>query len=100
MVNPEVGREYLLKKAAAPARLRRILVAGAGPAGLAAARMAAVRGHDVMVCEESARPGGLLRLAAKAPGRAEVFQIVDFLISELERLHVEFASTPRFPKIF
>jgi NADPH-dependent 2,4-dienoyl-CoA reductase/sulfur reductase-like enzyme len=89
VVNPEVGREYLLKKSAAPARLRRVLVAGAGPAGLAAARTAALQGHDVMVCEESARPGGLMRLAAKAPCRAEVFQIVDFLISELERLHVK-----------
>jgi len=89
VVNPEVGREYLLKKSAAPGRLRRILVAGAGPAGLAAARVAAVQGHDVMVCEVSARPGGLMRLAAKAPVRAEVFQIIDFLISELERLHVQ-----------
>ena len=89
VVNPEVGREYLLKNDPAPVRRRRILVAGAGPAGLAAARMAAIKGHHVMVCEESARPGGLMRLAAKAPGRAEVFQIVDFLVSELERLTVE-----------
>ncbi len=89
VVNPEVGREYLLKNGPAPAKLQRILVVGAGPAGLAAARIAAIKGHHVMVCEESARPGGLMRLAAKAPGRAEVFQIIDFLISELERLTVE-----------
>ena len=89
VVNPEVGREYLLKNEAAPANLRRILVVGAGPAGLAAARKTTVRGHHVTVCEESARPGGLMRLAAKAPGRAEVLEIVDFLVSELERLKVE-----------
>jgi 2,4-dienoyl-CoA reductase-like NADH-dependent reductase (Old Yellow Enzyme family)/thioredoxin reductase len=89
VVNPEVGREYLLKDKKRAAKGRRVLVAGAGPSGLAAARMAALRGHHVTVCEESSRPGGLIRLAAKAPGRTEVSEIVDFLTIELERLKVE-----------
>ena len=89
VVNPDVGREYLLNADSSPPGGKRILVVGTGPAGLAAARMAAVRGHHVAVCETGARPGGLMRLAAKAPGRSEVFQIIDFLISELARLKVE-----------
>lgn len=87
--NPEVGREYLLKDEKSASEGKRVLVVGAGPSGLAAARTAALSGHHVTVCEESGRAGGLIRLAAKAPGRSEVFEIIDFLIAELERLKVE-----------
>ena len=89
VANPEVGREYLLKDEKSASEKKRVLVVGAGPSGLATARMAALSGHHVAVCEESGRPGGLIRLAAKAPGRSEVFEIIDFLIAELERLKVE-----------
>jgi NADPH-dependent 2,4-dienoyl-CoA reductase/sulfur reductase-like enzyme len=63
-----------------------VLVVGAGPAGLAAARMAAMRGHRVTVVEEKGRVGGLLRLAALAPGRGEIMDVIDFLTYEIERL--------------
>ena len=69
VVNPQVGREYLIQdddKAKTP---KTVLVAGAGPAGLAVARTAALRGHTVTVCEEKGAVGGLLRLAAIPPGR-------------------------------
>ncbi len=89
VANPEGGREYLLKNEKSASEGKCVLVVGAGPSGLAAARMAALSGHHVAVCEESGRAGGLIRLAAKAPGRSEVFEIVDFLIAELERLKVE-----------
>jgi len=89
VANPEVGREYLLKDEKSASEGKRVLVVGAGPSGLAAARMATLSGHHVVVCEESGRAGGLIRLAAKAPGRSEVFEIIDFLIAELERLKVE-----------
>ncbi len=88
VVNPDVGREYLLAQDEPPPSTKTVLVVGAGPAGLAAARMAAMRGHRVTVAEEKGRVGGLLRLAARAPGRGEIMEILDYLIREIERLGV------------
>jgi 2,4-dienoyl-CoA reductase-like NADH-dependent reductase (Old Yellow Enzyme family) len=87
-VNPDVGREG--EPAAAPADVpRRILVAGAGPAGLEAAWTAARRGHVVTVHEAAEAPGGLLRVQRRAPYRDEIGRICDWLWEELERLGVE-----------
>lgn len=66
-VNPQVGRETAL--AITPtATPQRVLVAGGGPAGLEAARVAALRGHDVVLAEASDRLGGRLTLAARTYG--------------------------------
>ncbi len=89
VANPEVGREYLLKGDAKTETPRKIIVAGAGPAGMAAARMAAIRGHQVTVCDEMGAIGGLARLAAIPPGRSENMDIVEFMKNELEHLKVE-----------
>lgn len=96
VVNPDVGREYLMasgetagESVGSPDKPRvRILVAGAGPAGLAAARECALAGHDVVICEQGEGPGGLLGLAAKAPGRGELKDILQFLDRELARLDI------------
>jgi NADPH-dependent 2,4-dienoyl-CoA reductase/sulfur reductase-like enzyme len=73
----------------APAE-RRILVAGGGPAGLEAARVAALRGHRVVLAERSDRLGGTARLAAermpKAPGMGEA---IAWLECEVTRLGVD-----------
>jgi len=89
VANPEVGREYLLKEDDKARLPRKIIVAGAGPAGMAAARMAAIRGHRVMVCDAKGAIGGLARLAAIPPGRSENMDIAEFMKNELERLNVE-----------
>jgi 2,4-dienoyl-CoA reductase-like NADH-dependent reductase (Old Yellow Enzyme family) len=88
VVNPHVGREYLMEDEETAAVSRRVLVVGAGPAGLASARMAAIRGHQVTVVEEKGRVGGLLLLAARAPGRGEIMDMIHFLTLEMERLGV------------
>ncbi|MBG0778981.1 MAG: FAD-dependent oxidoreductase [Desulfotignum balticum] len=96
VVNPDVGREYLMasgetagESAGSIDKPRvRILVAGAGPAGLAAARECALAGHDVVICEQGEGPGGLLGLAAKAPGRGELKDILQFFDRELARLDI------------
>ncbi|MDY6950768.1 MAG: FAD-dependent oxidoreductase [Thermodesulfobacteriota bacterium] len=89
VVNPEVGREYLLQKKKEIGPSRRILVVGAGPAGLAVATMAALRGHEVVVFDENSQAGGMARLAAIPPGRSEIMEIVDYYLRQLERLNVE-----------
>ncbi len=88
VVNPDVGREYLLNGEETAGDVKRVLVVGAGPAGLAAARLAAMRGHRVTIVEARGRVGGLLRLAARAPGRGEILDVIDYLCAEIERLGV------------
>jgi hypothetical protein len=71
-------------------RPQRVLVVGAGPAGLEAARVAALRGHRVRVVERGARPGGAVRAAAMGPGRERLARLVDWLERECARLGVRF----------
>ena len=67
----------------------RAVVVGAGPAGLEAGRILAERGHQVVIFEATDRPGGQMRLAAVASWRRDLVGIVDWRVSELERLGVE-----------
>ncbi len=89
VVNPEVGREYKLGQDRSSAEPSKVLVAGAGPAGMAAARMFALKGHHVLVCEQESGSGGLLALAALAPGRGELDDILGFFRQEIQRLAIE-----------
>lgn len=90
-VNARVGREYLIQdvegdKAACP---KKVLVVGAGVAGLEAARRAAFSGHKVLVCESRGWVGGQLRYAASIPKREEIADILPWLERQLNRLGVE-----------
>jgi 2,4-dienoyl-CoA reductase-like NADH-dependent reductase (Old Yellow Enzyme family)/thioredoxin reductase len=70
--NPRTGRERTLPPPERSADPRRIVVVGAGPAGLAAAAGAAAAGHDVVLLEKSRRIGGQVALAGSAPMHEEV----------------------------
>ena len=89
--NPATGREQTLSHvvAAAPAR-RRVVVVGAGPAGLEAARVLGERGHAVVVLEAADVPGGQVRLAAAAARRRDLIGIVEWRVSEAKHSGVEF----------
>jgi NADPH-dependent 2,4-dienoyl-CoA reductase/sulfur reductase-like enzyme len=74
--------------ALAPAA-RRIVIVGAGPGGLEAARVAGERGHDVIVLEAMPWAGGQLNLAARNPRRKDLLGIIDWRVNECKRLGVD-----------
>lgn len=96
--NPMIGREAELASVVPAAARKRVVVIGAGPAGLEAARMAAIRGHDVVVLEQRPQAGGQVRISTVAPGRAELAGIVDWLENAARRAGARFelgaAATP------
>ncbi|WP_340315470.1 oxidoreductase [Rhizorhabdus argentea] len=90
-VNPGAGHElergdHLLEPAP---EARTVLIVGGGPAGLEAARVAAIRGHKVILAEASPQLGGSIRAAAKAPTRHQLIDIVTWLEEEVYRLGVD-----------
>ncbi len=96
--NPRTGREARARPG--PARRRRVLVVGAGPAGLQTAIAAARRGHRVEVVEAEAVAGGQIREAASVPSRAELGDLVRNQLAELRDLDVpirlEIRADPAF----
>jgi NADPH-dependent 2,4-dienoyl-CoA reductase/sulfur reductase-like enzyme len=89
--NPSVGFEAVwgedrLTPAAVP---RRVVVVGGGPAGMKAAEIAARRGHHVSLYEAAAELGGQVRLAATAPFRTELGEVVSYLEGALARAGVD-----------
>ncbi len=89
--NPATGREQTMPHVIAPAaRRKKLVVVGAGPAGLEAARVAAKRGHAVTVFEAAADPGGQVRLTALSPRRREMMGIIDWRMAQCAAHGVEF----------
>ena len=90
--NAATGREasipHVVPRSTGPRR--RVVVVGAGPGGLEAARIAGERGHDVLVFEAASQPGGQVRLAAALKRRREIMGIVDWRMAECERHGVAF----------
>lgn len=89
--NVATGREKLIPQSVPPTKGRRkkVVVIGGGPGGMEAARVAAARGHCVVLFEAADRLGGQVLLAAKASMRRDLIGIVDWLATELEVLNVD-----------
>ena len=90
LINPSAGREFewggdRFTPAATP---RKLLVVGAGPAGLEAARAAAERGHSVEIVEALPQIGGQFRLAGQQPRRAQILDLMEWYERQFTKLGV------------
>jgi 2,4-dienoyl-CoA reductase (NADPH2) len=88
LVNPRACHETVLTYEAAQ-NPQRIAVVGAGPAGLMAAKVAALRGHKAVLFDQSTELGGQLNLAKQVPGKEEFHGLVAWFTHETHRLGVE-----------
>lgn len=86
--NPEAGREHHFGKLKEAPR-QRVVVVGGGPAGLEAARVAAERGHEVVLFERLPRLGGKVADACRLPNNAELKHVIDFLAPAVARNGVD-----------
>ena len=90
--NPATGRELTMPHDIAPAETKKkVVIVGAGPGGLEAARVAAERGHAVVVFEAAAQAGGQVRLAAQSDRRKEMISIIDWRMAQCAARDVRFA---------
>jgi 2,4-dienoyl-CoA reductase-like NADH-dependent reductase (Old Yellow Enzyme family)/thioredoxin reductase len=86
-LNPSVGHEEKFKITPA-GKKKRILVIGGGAAGMEAARVAAERGHTVILYEKESYLGGQLIIASKTTSREEMKKPVEYYQNQLKRLGV------------
>ena len=87
-VNPATGKEAELE-IKPPARHKKVLVVGAGPAGMEAARVAALRGHKVTLFDKQVKAGGQLLEAVVPPHKDHLPPFIEYLETQLTKNRVE-----------
>ena len=88
-INPVTGREREFGTLIPAAKRKKVLIVGGGPAGMEAARIAKMRGHQVTLAEKKGVLGGQLRLGAVPPGKDKINWYSQYLIGQMERLKIK-----------
>lgn len=83
------GNNGLFKELTVTENPKKILIIGAGPAGLEAARVLSLRGHKVTILEEQSLPGGQLNIATVPQHKKEMLNIKDYLINSIQNSDVD-----------
>ncbi len=88
-VNPLIGREMDGVEVLPARERRKVLVAGAGPGGLYAAYTAALRGHEVILCEKESEVGGILKSEQALPFKHEMYELSGTYLRLAQKAGVE-----------
>lgn len=94
LVNPRACHETELNYLPVT-QVRKIAVIGAGPAGLAAATVAAQRGHDVTLFDSASEIGGQFNIAKRIPGKEEFFETLRYFGRKLQTTGVDLRLNTR-----
>lgn len=97
LVNPAVGKEKEMT-IVPTSQAKKVMIVGGGPGGLEAARVAALRGHEVHLYEKQEKVGGQFNLAAIAPRKHELGKLTHYLVRQIEKagatIHLNAEVTP------
>ena len=88
-VNPVIGRDDYFTHMPMPATPQKVLIAGAGPAGMECAIIAADRGHEVILCEKMDRVGGIIPIIDKEPFKYRIDKYIRYLERTLRKSKVD-----------
>lgn len=88
VLNAENGYEY--ERMITPAtKKKKVVIVGGGPAGMEAARVAKIKGHDVVLFEKETTLGGQLNIAALPPRKSEMNRGIHYLTNEMKVLDID-----------
>ena len=99
-INTDCGKERADTAIIPAENSKNVMIIGAGPAGLEAARVARLRGHDVTIVEKSGKLGGQFNIAAVSPSKQSLTMLVKYFANQMKKLGVKIElnteATPEF----